>query len=1122
MALRFTHLCELFAELEALDRRRTPATAQEHRVKCRRAVYQWFTKYRCLIDAPCTSLVALLSSLLPAWRTDRVYGMRQTRVSSMLGYALGLPADQMRRLREIADTAEYAEAVRKVVAERCPAASSAASVDEVDHAFGQLAALCRFSSPAIRRTSKPDNPLEQRRVLRPILTKLSASELKWFMRLLFKNLSFMEPLQHVVLLNINPWLPAVLKIHSDFTTALETLESSDLQSYDVAEAESIPPSLLNGCLRPKLGSKIGRPQFLKVRSINHCINLAQGGCWSVEPKFDGEYCQIHIDRTKAANQIQIFSKSGKDSTRDRLALQPWLRTALKLDTFLTFQRYCILEGEMVVVDSRTDEILPFHKIRKHVSRSGIYIGTEQDSVDEPYEQLRVIFYDLLLLDDDVVMHKPLDRRKGLLREILDLKHCRQQLAPWGKIDMSEYATRPKKIQERLENVFKKAMARRCEGLVLKPADRPYLSLLPSESESQAGAFLKFKADYIAGLGDTADFVVVGALRKDAVGLPAGTSLKWTHLVLACLQNKSEMTLTNCQPVYRAMDLVSRPAISSDDLVFINQQGSYRERPFIPDDDEVANVDYRLDVTNQQTRPEVLFREPFIVEVLGSAFERPQSTNFWMLRFPRIKKVHTDDRTFRDIVSFDELQQLAEKAMTVPQDLQREEAECLSRLQEASRPKRLPEYIIDNSYNSERTEATPMIQQSTIPETIESADADASGSRKTASNDDQPAGTKAGPESSRQTNASTLRDELAPSQPPRLHLTRTATEGSLIPPPRKRRAQVGRQFASSQPQPQHQDLVHEPQQSNNCHDAPLTEISNNALTRSQPSSVSTNEPSKTPKSQAQQLMVLSSSPAPEIVLHHPVEDVYKPREDHPAIGLPRELLHHSPFKAPGLSFHSHKSISSTLVDEYLLPLFTEPANAVSSVQAWSEDQTDLADIIHAKENESESFADKYVFVDRRCARETRVAAAELLRVRMRPGDKIFLLDVGILSHLGHIDQVRNYDTDKAALIRTLGSFLVATVCPVLASGHQPSKGFRLRHLQAMARPLKVQDFVPPKCSELALAHLDVLDLPVVTCRYSHRMHGAPTDISEIVTANLILRGGFFNHELGKVLAERWMS
>jgi hypothetical protein len=42
--------------------------------------------------------------------------------------------------------------------------------------------------------------------------------------------------------------------------------------------------------------------------------------------------------------------------------------------------------------------------------------------------------------------------------------------------------------------------------------------------------------------------------------------------------------------------------------------------------------------------------------MGAGFDRPADVDYWTLRFPRIRKIH-DDRTWKDVVSFDELQHM---------------------------------------------------------------------------------------------------------------------------------------------------------------------------------------------------------------------------------------------------------------------------------------------------------------------------------------------------------------------------------------------------------------------------------------------------------------------------------
>jgi len=41
-------------------------------------------------------------------------------------------------------------------------------------------------------------------------------------------------------------------------------------------------------------------------------------------RFYTEYCQIHIDLSKGRDWIKIFSKSGRDSTQDRVGIHGYI------------------------------------------------------------------------------------------------------------------------------------------------------------------------------------------------------------------------------------------------------------------------------------------------------------------------------------------------------------------------------------------------------------------------------------------------------------------------------------------------------------------------------------------------------------------------------------------------------------------------------------------------------------------------------------------------------------------------------------------------------------------------------------------------------------------------------
>ena len=316
-------------------------------------------------------------------------------------------------------------------------------------------------------------------------------------------------------------------------------------------------------------------------------------------------------------------------------------------------------------------ILDFDKIRKYVNRSGMRIGTEGDSPRKRDEHLMIVFFDALLIDDDIVMAERYEVRRKRLRDLISYYpgHC--ITSDWGQINFKTCSAG--RAARKVNKLFAKAIARRCEGLILKPCDGPYFAL---DQSTVAGKVIKLKKDYIPGLGDTADFAIVGA-RRSAAEMSRSSLLgtRWTDFVVACVQNKVEVCRYHARPVLRILDVLSRPCISIPDMQWICENGQFHTEDLTTD-----GIQSNFDIMQEMQSPSmtVVFKKPFIVEVLGSSFDKPSSKNYYALRHARILKIHRD-RGIEDVIGFHELQELAYQAKRLPADVQAEETEWLSKL-----------------------------------------------------------------------------------------------------------------------------------------------------------------------------------------------------------------------------------------------------------------------------------------------------------------------------------------------------------------------------------------------------------------------------------------------------------
>lgn len=268
----------------------------------------------------------------------------------------------------------------------------------------------------------------------------------------------------------------------------------------------------------------------------------------------------------------------------------------------------------------------------------------------------IIYYDVLLIDDDPILQKPYSYRRKALERLVKRIKGRARLTTQKEIRFSSLEG-PMQLRHTLALAF----ARRWEGIVLKPLNDPYFRCSSKVSHEFGSCWIKMKKDYIPGLGDAADFAVIGAgyCVKEAAAnrIP---NLKWTHFYIGCLRNKSDVMRLNAKPKFTVLDRVQN-SMTPDDLISVNRQGQFRA---IKTASAEAHEAFELDFQLGMSEMSVAFKEPFVFELLGSGFDRLPNQNLFTLRFPRVKKVHWD-RDWKDAVGLEELQQLALDAQSAP-------------------------------------------------------------------------------------------------------------------------------------------------------------------------------------------------------------------------------------------------------------------------------------------------------------------------------------------------------------------------------------------------------------------------------------------------------------------------
>ena len=676
----FSHLCDFLEKVQCISLHDPPFSPKEKHDLTAAETTLWFKSYRRTIDSlDSDEASALLSALLPHKRKDRIYGLQSTSLAKVLGRCLGLSASKRRDLstyKTPGRNGDLAGCLQRVLQGGGPPALPPVTLLEIDDLLQLLAGYSRFSASRLQFRLESSAEVGREERLRQILFRSTPTQAKWLVRLVLKDFSPVELDEVLVVRQFHFLLPDILSMHNNLDAACKILKDrfQGYPSQPDPQSRKILRQTAAASLKPTPGLMVARSDFCKARSIKHCLQMTSGQRWLVDRKYDGEYCQIHVDLDKGKDWLKIYSKSGRDSTLDRQGLHDTIRRCLRIGSEkCLIKRQCILVGEMVVYSKVDGCIVGFDRIRRHVSRAGVFLGAEQDSPVPHGEHLMIVFFDLLLLDDENVMNQSVEQRKAVLSRVYKkieghAMSAESTLLDFGKPDS----------ERKLMHQFAASNALRHEGLVLKPCGVPYLSAsdLPSTFCPKT---IKLKKDYISGLGDEADFAVIGAsYNAQEANKRPDLNLAWTRFHLGCLMNESDVERFQAVPLFKIVATIAMDqCIPVPVLEQINAEGKFFvEKPpttYTVQSDHNINVD-------------VFFRKPFVFEVLGSSYAKPSNAGFFMLRHPRVKKMH-GDQSWRDCITFDQLQNAAQEALKIPVDSEtQEKLDCLEKLETSCKRK----------------------------------------------------------------------------------------------------------------------------------------------------------------------------------------------------------------------------------------------------------------------------------------------------------------------------------------------------------------------------------------------------------------------------------------------------
>ncbi|KAH9178699.1 hypothetical protein EDB89DRAFT_1928024 [Lactarius sanguifluus] len=287
---------------------------------------------------------------------------------------------------------------------------------------------------------------------------------------------------------------------------------SELPNYDV-----VVPALLNagvGKLRDECKLTPGvplKPMLAKpTKAIGEVLDRFEDKRFTCEYKYDGERAQVH---KLADGTVGVFSRNSEDMSKKYPDLVEQLPHCIKENTE-TF----VLDAEAVAIDRTTGKLMPFQELSKR-KRKDV-------KVEDIQVRVCLFAFDLLYLNGEPLLHRNLTERRELLRQHFEPVEFEFQFAKSSDSEKTE------DIQTFLGESVKDG----CEGLMVK--------MLESEAsyyEPSRRSVNWLKKDYLAGIGDSLDLVVVGGYY----GKGKRTNVYGAFL-LACYDADSEEFQTICK------------------------------------------------------------------------------------------------------------------------------------------------------------------------------------------------------------------------------------------------------------------------------------------------------------------------------------------------------------------------------------------------------------------------------------------------------------------------------------------------------------------------------------------------------------------------------------------------
>lgn len=248
---------------------------------------------------------------------------------------------------------------------------------------------------------------------------------------------------------------------------------------------------------------------------------------AIEWKFDGMRAQVH----KSDGKIWVFTRRLEDVTRQFPDLVKMVRESVR-------SKDCVIEGELLAINAKTGEPMPFQALSQRVQR--------KYHIDRMVKEIPVQmnFFDAIYADGELLINTPFAERRKVLERMVRSIPGKAQLAKQITTDDLKDA----------EKFYRSALEAKQEGIMLKVLDSSYVF------GRHVDGWVKIKP-----VMETLDLFIVGATWGE------GARARWlTSFVLACRDPESGkllecgmMSTGLTEDEYREMTKALKPLVTGE-------------------------------------------------------------------------------------------------------------------------------------------------------------------------------------------------------------------------------------------------------------------------------------------------------------------------------------------------------------------------------------------------------------------------------------------------------------------------------------------------------------------------------------------------------------------------------